>query len=319
MKITQNINYKELVESLNDEEIFQRYFGDFKIGGLFHAPYRRDNNASFSFYVSKSGRLKAKDFASGDNFTAIEYVMKIYNLDFSDAVKKIVADFNLENVDFKSNIYRDNTPKVRKTKKIHFQPKKFTEKDLQYWKQYNVDYELLRFGNVYSISKLWVEKEPYLIKDDELAFAYYFPKSNHTKIYLPERPKGKRFIGNVNNDEDVQFHWQINPKETQPELLILTKSYKECLFLYSYGIKAVALNGENHFPNKDYIRHLKKYCKVIKSLYDKDEAGDKGCQKLKELYDIDCITLPEECKYKDITDWYSKEKEQVEQFLKTII
>ena len=107
-------------------------------------------------------------------------------------------------------------------------------------------------------------------------------------------------------------------KNTKPDLLILTSSLKEVMLLWEHGIKSVAIHGENSTFDKDFIRHIKKYCKNIKSLYDWDEAGEAAAEKLFDLYDIDYFTRPYYLNCKDISDCYKENKEDAIKFLKTI-
>ena len=81
------------------------------------------------------------------------------------------------------------------------------------------------------------------------------------------------------------------------------------MLLWEHGIKSVAIHGENSTFDKDFIRHLKKYCKNIKSLYDWDEAGEAAAEKLFDLYDIDYFTRPYYLNCKDISDCYKENKE----------
>lgn len=322
------IDLKELIESnLNDWDLFKFYFGDFKIGGLYHSPLRNDNNPSFSFYISKSGSPKAKDFATGDNYTAIEYVKALFHLDYNNALKKIASDFNLEKIDFKAIIVKKEHEKVeivKKKKEIKIIAKQFSKEDLNYWKSFGIEnYETLKLFNVYSVKEAYLNTKRIGMKKNELCFAYFFPKSNHVKLYRPLAEKINKWLSNTDNLCDIQGYWQCNPKETKPELLILTSSLKEVMFLRERGIYAMAINGENHKFHEDFLRHLKKYCKNILSLYDKDEAGYKGAKYLEDKYQIARIELPdfycEEKEIKDVTDAYKYcDKEQVKKFIETI-
>jgi len=85
----------------------------------------------------------------------------------------------------------------------------------------------------------------------------------------------------------------------------------------------MAINGENHHFDRDFIRHIKKYCTKIYSLYDKDEAGKRGAEYLENEYSIPQLILPdfkcEKKKIKDITDaWLYCNKQEVQEFIKMI-
>lgn len=330
MKIVKDVNLLDIIKSkLSEDELFKYYFGNFKIGGLYNSPLRLDKNPSFSFFYY-NGNVKAKDFSTGETYSGIGYVMALYNLTFQDALIKICDDFNLtencikvEPITKVSKSNKDSSNIVsnfsNKKTDIKIIPKKFTENDINYWLSYGIRIETVKKFNIYSVNKLWINKTPITIKKDELCFAYYFPKSNHLKIYFPNRLKKNKWFTNTNNLTDIQGYWQANIKENKPELLILTSSMKEIMLLNEFNIKSLAINGEGNKFSEDFIRHIKKYCKNILSLYDWDEAGEKSANYLLELYNIKPIKQPDNLDCKDITDcWKEGKHEEIKQFLENI-
>ena len=90
------------------------------------------------------------------------------------------------------------------------------------------------------------------------------------------------------------------------------------MLLREFGIDAMAIHGENSTYDQDFIRHIKKYCKNIMSLYDWDEAGYKASDKLLEKYQIIPIPKPNYLNCKDLSDCYRENSELTKQFIKTI-
>ena len=327
MRVLKRINYLQIIEeNLSDDDIFNHYFGNFKIGGLYHSPLRKDESPSFSFYINSSNLTRAKDLSLGFVYNGISFVKELLKLSFEETLIKICNDFNL--VDEKNEIKVNNVSKndtVSKTKKtkqkriIKIQIKNFTEKEINYWKNYGINEETLSFFNVYSTNKIWLDNQPILIKKKELCFSYFFPKTNKVKIYFPERKKGEKFLGNVCNSEDIQGYYQMNIKQNLPEILVLTSSLKEVMFLWENGIYSMVIHGESSYFLPDFIRHLKKYCKTIYSLYDNDKAGKKSSIYLENNYDIKPIVYPIGFCEKDITDEYLKgNKELVKELINNI-
>lgn len=325
MYLPKKINKKELIEErLSDLDIFRHYIGNFKVGKVFSSPLRTDKNPSAVVFLGNNGLHMYKDYAEGTCLTAIGYVGALYGIDYKKALDKICADFNLLSIDFKAEITKrvyNKEPIEPKSKTIiQFQPKQFTQKDINYWSSYGIDIlRLHREYNIYSINKLWINKEKFNIKRDELAFSYFFPVSNSTKIYLPERLKHLKWYSNTSNLADLQGYWMLNLKERNIDLLILTSSMKEVLLLRMYDLDAVALHGEGATYNPDLIRHLKKYCKLILSLMDFDEAGEKATKKLQDTYGIYPIEKPNYLNCKDISDCFKQQgREPIEQFINEI-
>lgn len=325
MNLPKKINKKELIENnLSSLDIFKHYIGNFKVGKVFSSPLRTDKNPSSCVFLGNNGLYMYKDYAEGTCLTPISYVATLYGLDYMNALDKICADFGLLKIDFQADIVKSNYKKIEVVEKsktiIQFQPKQFTSKDIDYWWSYGIDIlKLHREYNIYSINKLWINKEKFIIKRDELAFSYFFPVSNSVKIYFPRRKKQSKWYSNTSNLADLQGYHQLKIKEQQIPLLILTSSMKEVLLLKMYDISAVALHGEGANYNPDLIRHLKKYCSQIVSLMDFDEAGFKAGQKLQELYRIYPIDKPDYLQCKDISDCYkSQGSETIKQFINEI-
>jgi DNA primase len=322
MKVNKNVDYKQMVdECLDDRDIFYHYLGVKDRSGVFCSPLRNDKNPSCSLYYSSSGNMRFKDHATGQNFSAVAFVQELYKLNYPEALRKIVADFGLYGEKFEAKpILKilDKPEIVKKNVDIKIIPKKFTEADLEYWSSYGIRYETLKLFNVYSVESLWIKKNPFPIKKNELCFAYYFPKSNHLKIYFPTRPKGKKWYSNTDNICDIQGYYQMNIKSIKTDTLILTSSMKEVMLLWENGIKSMAIHGENATFDSDFIRHIKKYCNNIYSLYDWDEAGYNASAKLEELYGIKPIQKPDNLVCKDVSDCYKDNKENTVEFLKNL-
>jgi len=318
MKVKKLVPYDVIVKAhLTSEDIFKNYFGDFITGGLYSSPLRVDKTPSFSFYRHDSGEILGKDFSTGKNYNGVTYVMELYNLNYIDALKKIAVDFGLDDCKFEPKPIVENTfVRPRNKISIKIQAKQFTKKDISYWESYGITYNTLKTFNVFSVGKLWIRKSAVFLKSDELCFAYYFPTSNNLKIYRPLSNKLDKWRSNCDNSTDIQGYWQVNPKETKPDLLILTSSMKEIMFLYEHGIKAMAIHGEGNEYPKGFIEHLQRHCKKIMSLKDWDEAGYKASKKLLDLYGIEPIEKPEGLTCKDVTDcWKTGQKEEVKQLI----
>lgn len=333
MKINKPIDLRKLIdENLSTKEMFQFYLGTNCLNNAFNSPFRKDKNPSCNIYLSKNGNYRYKDFGNGDNFSIYDIISKIYNIDYIDVLDKICQDFKLKPNNYKQYLIKNQdyidskNNSVKKSVKIKFQSKKFTENDLKYWNEYGIlNIETLQKFNVFSVNKIWINNEKINKLENELCFAYYFPISDKVKLLFPSREKKKKWLSNVSNDTDIQGYYQCAIKTTKPNLLILTKSMKECMFFYERGIYAMAINGENHHFNPLFIDHLKRHCKNIISFYDNDNSGIKGAIDLKKKYDIDYFHISKDIcttiNIKDITDMYKffskEEAEKIVNKLKT--
>ena len=330
MRVEKEINLKDLIEeNLDDADLWNFYYGKFKLGIAYCSLLRKDNKPSTSFYQSQlNGRIRLKDHATGENFAPISFIQALYNITYPQALKKIVADFQLLNIvsENHNKVVKKEKIKeieIKKDKIIQIIPRQWDLADEGYWNSYGVmKIETLNKFNVIPVEKLWVNKKSISVKPLELCYAYYFKHSNHLKIYFPLKSEHK-WLGNCSNETDTQGYYPLEIKKNKPELLVITKAMKEVLFLYERGIAAVAPHSEGARINPDFIRHLKKYCLSVRSLYDKDIAGKKGSEYLLKEFGIEPIEFPDfHCNgilQKDLTDCYKFcSKEEVEEFVNSI-
>lgn len=326
MNVEKPVTKEWLFQKVTHEEVFEFYVGKKIHDSSFCSPLREDVNPSCAMYYTKIGVLHMKDFATGESLDCISLVKEMFGLDYFEALKKIASDFGLLQGDFRVDIIKKLSGKpleiAKKKTFIQFQKKPFTKEDLEYWQSYGISENTLKFYDVHSVKLIYINRERFPLKKNTLCFVYYFPKSTHCKVYRPLLEKKKKWLSNINNDADIQGYYQANIKETKPKLLVLTSSLKEVMVLHEFGIKAMAIHGENSHYNPDFIRHLKKYCEKIVSIYDWDEAGNKAANKLFEDYQIEKISKPDylncsENPTKDLSDAYKYcGKEAIERFLK---
>lgn len=332
---TDELSIKNILNRISEVMLWRFYINvDFTIGKKFSAPYRVDNNPSFVLYYNPQGRLYFKDFGRdlcGDIFF---YLSNIDNISFIEALNKV-------NVDFSLNLYTNQPksflhhsiqirPDLKKLNKsvdkivssstlIQIIPKSWSFEDLEYWKKYGVSKDLLINYNIYPVKKVFSNKKLcYIYNRNDPGYAYFFPKSNHIKVYFPYRDSN-RFLGNTNNYEDVQGYYQCDVKLKNKNTLILTKSMKDVMCIRGFDYDSMAINGENHYFHQDFIRHIKKYYSKIVSLYDKDKSGVIGARYLWREYNIKPYFINRKYNSKDISDLYlNYGRECVEQILKEI-
>jgi len=85
---------------------------------------------------------------------------------------------------------------------------------------------------------------------------------------------------------------------------VITKSLKDVMCLYEFGICAIAPLSENQFiTNSQYLR-LKEKFKHIVLLYDNDLPGITGANKIHKQYpDLIVTIIPRNTNCKDISDY----------------
>lgn len=317
------LNPQNILERLSEEEIYRMYFpGKFSIG-THHAPYRKDNTSSLSFYI-KDKRIKWKDFKPGEGGGDVfDFVCKMQHCDLPEAMDHIYRTMIRGKLVSKPFVPTINVSKDTESipADIRVVDEPMDSQDLLYWMNHNISRDILelyrtgRAKEVYLKGELWSS-----YRDINPVYYYHYPVSDHLKIYKPkEKNKKRKWLSNTNNDQDIDGYYQCDIKNRCPELLILTKARKEVMFYRSFDLDAMAIQGEGHHFNPDFIRHIKKYCKKIISQYDNDEAGVRSSLHLWRTYRIPGILVPRRWGgAKDPTDLWKVNKPKAQEFLRKI-
>ena len=295
---------KELLLEHNNEETYMAYYLGIPIKkGLFISPLRVDHKPTCSFY--KGRRLYFKDFATGECLSFENVVMKKYGCNYHEALEIIAKDFG---------IIKGNNPKAiplqpifKKDKKttIQIEAKSFTNEELRWWEQFGITKNTLIKYRVYSCKTVFLNGNIESVYDPKCpSYGYYFGNSEDGrelwKIYYPFR-KTFRFIGNIKTTT-IQGYQQL-PKKSK--LLVITKSLKDVMLLFTLGIAAIAPQSETQFISDDVLNTLKTRFKYIVLVFDNDQTGIEFTNKIKRKYNwIIPMIIPRKYKAKDISDFY---------------
>lgn len=300
---------REYLLSKNSEETYMsHYLGVPVKKGLFRSPLRLDNHNTCSFFKGKSGTLYFKDFATNDCLTFEGVVMAKYNCNYKKALHIIAQDFGYLNGTPPSVKCIKEHPKFEGQKQtfIRIKIKDFNESELKWWESFGITKNILKKFNVFSCDTVFLNGNIFAQSAQHSPiYGYYFGKKENIeqwRVYFPKR-KEFRFIGNVST-KTIQGYKQL-PK--RGKLLIVTKSMKDCLTLYSLGIPAIAPNSETQKVSDTILKDLKERFENIVYLYDNDLPGIKGMNKIKkECPELYYCWIPRSYKVKDISDFYKE-------------
>ena len=311
---------EELVlEYLSDLEIYRHYIKEsFTIGKAFNSPLQEDNIPSFGIYHSKkyNGRLFFKDHR-GPTGSSVRFVQLLYNLGLKETLEMIIIDFGLEDKFIIGNTsYKPSRPvEFRMTEEERKNFKKHTKLDLKistrkwklhdrdYWMSNGIAFTTLEAFNVVPIDYYWMYGHVY--KADKHAYAYKEWKDGilNYKIYQPFRSADKHKF--LNGYLDGTFSgWELLPNH-EVDLIIITKSTKDSMFLYQRGYYATSPQGEGYIFKPQVMDILKSKTKRIVTFYDHDEAGIKSAERNRQEFGFEFVTTCDS-RSKDITDFYKK-------------
>lgn len=305
-KETLYITKEEILAKVTEEEIFRHYLGDIAIKKMITSPLRKDPIPSFNLYYRANGELVYKDFG-GSQGTFIDFVMNLYNLNYSEALTQVFKDLQLSQ---RKQVKKQESKVISNTTKIQVVTRKFTEEDLQYWNNYGISERTLRAYMVVSCQSVWLNDRMYLSNStNNLCYGYYFPKSGKIKIYRPYAEKKYKWLGNCDRF-DIQGYDQL---AESGKLLIITKALKDVMLFRELGFEAIAPQGEGiNIPESIQEELWKRFDKII-TVYDNDDPGVLASIKLNKALGSDYWNIPRTYKEKDITDFrkvHGKEKTQ---------
>lgn len=304
---------EELILSKFSEETIMGFYLHVPIKkGLFRSPLRNDKNPTCSFYRNRSGQLIFKDFATNQHLTYVNVVMTMYNCGYHEALEIIANDFGI----VKNSYLVKNKGKInlnpikiedKEMSKIQIEMQDFTENELRWWGKYGITLEILKRFDVYSCKHVFLNDQLFAKSQEHCPiFGYYGKKYQGLelwRIYFPKR-KTFRFITNWMSRK-IQGYDQL-PKTGK--LLVITKSMKDVMCLYSMGITAIAPNSETQFISDTVLEDLKRRFVNIVVFYDNDETGIAFMNKIKKQHpELVYTWLPRKLGIKDISDFY-KEK-----------
>ena len=300
---------ENVLKKISEFDIFRWYMPEksWKMNKPTFSPFRKENNPSFVI-GNKYGRLSFIDFADtsrrGDCF---DFVRMLYNLaDLTSVLKMIDRDFGLGiNSGKDTGEYKKITAEYKQPQDlgkryslIQAITRPFTKEELAYWNQYHQDITDLRANNIYSIKKLFLNKQLFSLKDNELRFGYLY--DGHWKIYRPFGDRKNKWVPNnvpitaMDGKEDVQNCRIAFINKSKKDYMVMKKVYPCCCAVQNEGI--ACFSPEN-------VEYLKANSDVQILSFDSDVTGVANSQQITKLFDFEYLNVPKAYLKEGIKDW----------------
>lgn len=302
---------KDFLISKNSEETYmQTYLGTTVRKGLIISPLRKDNKPTASFYRNKSGELIFHDFGIGFHGNFISVIMFQHNCTYNEALKIIAEDFGyIDKTDQRDSIKIKHTNTVIEEKQvtnIQIEKQEFKDYELKWWESFGIKEETLKKSKVYSCKNVFLNGQLVISSSKyNMVFGYYFGKKAGLelwRIYMPQR-KTYRFLSNT-SAETIQNSKNI---PQTGDLLVITKSMKDCLLFHELGIPAIAPCSEVLFVSNQQLSRLKARFNKIVVCYDTDLTGIRFMKKLRSKHpELEYFFIPRKYEAKDPSDFYKK-------------
>lgn len=315
---TLGITKEKLLEKVTQYQIFKYYCKNFIENKLFSSEFRSDTTPSCKIY-NNNGKLIYHDNGSGETYDCFAYVQAKYkaqfkmDLYFNEVLRIIANDFgviktinNKKIIPSLNYIGKADTFKGIRTKYSLKKKKREWNRTDTYWRDYNLNEELLDFYRVEPLDYYWrVNTNGYL----DLAYDY---KNNiFDPAYSYEEINGYRKIlrpyASKQNKWDSCMPKQIiegyNQLENTGEYCIITSSRKDTMVWRSFGFNACNPGSETIFLTENCLLLLKNRFKHIVINYDNDEQGIKSMKSYSDGFALPVFIIPKlSASIKDISD-----------------
>jgi len=290
-KRAQDLNINNILNKVTEYDIFRYYMKQanrsFTLNKATISPFRNEKNPSF-IIGNKHGYLYYIDFADcrkrGDCF---DFVRELYHISLNKALEMIDNDFSL------GIRNKGDTSVLAKIQKEYKQPEEAIAK-----RNVHIDISDLREENVYSISKLYLNRKPFPLKRDELRFGYLY--GTHWKIYRPFSGKKNKWMPN-NVPATVLDGVKNLSKE---KIAFINKSKKDMMVtkkLYPYSC---SVQNENiGCFSKENVEILKNNSSKQILSFDSDAPGVSNSIQITKLFNFDYCNVPRKYLRENIKDW----------------
>lgn len=286
----------EVIERVDEYTLYSFYteIPELIINSKYSSPLREgDLRPSFGVFERKYGKsifqfLWKDNRLPAPNFGDIFYlVQRLYMFETRfEAVLKVCADFGFTE-SFDASKVLKKVMKVKEPSNIRIKSKPFSAANIAYWNQFNISKQILDRFNVTNVDYYFLydsQEVPFMSGVPTYAYRIF----DKYQIY---KPKPKYFMTNW---DALCIPGLAQLQRT--DLLILTKSYKDIMFLSSLGFDAMAPKAENHIPQKEFIQYCSnRYARVV-TLFDNDGKTSE------HLYPFEHLQIPLDTGVKDPTD-----------------
>lgn len=281
------ISIKDIIQSVNQEELYSRFFGlNVKYDRFFFAQHRKDNmpTATFRWYGDK---LRLCDWATGKFYDIFELIGIRYNLGFADCLRLIADEFTID-INTEVNIFQNKPQQIDTIIDIQVMYKWMPEQ-ITYWQQYYFDGLHCKKHNIVAVKNAWINNNHvYGYNKNELCFCYIYADGSK-KLYFPNRTKLSkypRFQGNTR----IIAGWDKLPQEGK--LVIITKGHKDVACYDLFDIPAISTQGEGIILDLDAIKELENRFDYVIVNLDYDLRGIEAMRKYRDKYNLKLAFYP---------------------------
>ena len=317
---------ERLLEKVSEYDIFRYYMPrtDWQVNVVTLSPFRNERSPSF-IIGNKHGRLTFIDFGdTSKRGSCFDFVRMMFNVNLDEALNMIDRDLGLgmtratNTQEYKRIISEYKQPiKVDKTyTSVQAVVRRFTKDELAYWAQYHISEDELKANNVYSLSKVYLNKQLVTSSLEELRFGYLY--DDRWKIYRPFA-KEKRYKWVPNNVPITAMDGKEDIKEC--DVAFINKSKKDYMVMKKLFPCSCAVQNEGlGCFSPENVEYIKSNSASQILSFDADVTGVENSQQITQMFDFGYCNVPRKYLAQGIKDWADLAKahgmQAIENYLK---
>jgi DNA primase len=317
---------ERLLEKVSEYDIFRYYMprSNWQVNVVTLSPFRNERSPSF-IIGNKHGRLTFIDFGdTSKRGSCFDFVRMMFNVNLDEALKMIDRDLGLgmtrsTNTQEYKRIISDYKQPIKVDKiytSVQAVVRRFTNEELAYWAQYHISEDELKANNVYSLSKVYLNKQLVTSSLDELRFGYLY--DDRWKIYRPFA-KEKRYKWVPNNVPITAMDGKDDIKEC--DVAFINKSKKDYMVMKKLFPCSCAVQNEGlGCFSPENVEYIKSNSASQILSFDSDVTGVENSQQITKIFNFDYCNVPRKYLSQGIKDWADLAKahgmQAIENYLK---
>lgn len=307
---TKTIKMDDVLEKVSEYDIFRYYMPhtDWKLNVVTFSPFRDERNPSF-IIGNKHGRLTFIDFAdTSKRGSCFDFVKMLFNLrDMQEVLQLIDKNLGLgfskqtDTQEYKRIVteYKQPVQAVKIYTTIQATVKRFTKEELAYWNQYHISEDELKANNVYSLSKVYLNKQLFTGGLNELRFGYLY--DDKWKIYRPyAKDKKSKWVPNnvpitaMDGKDDIKLCDVAFINKSKKDYMVMKKIFPCSCAVQNEGLGCFSPENVEYIKSNSASQILS---------FDADVTGVENSQQITQMFDFGYCNVPRKYLAQGIKDW----------------
>jgi len=301
------------MRSITQQDIYRAWLGDIIIGPLYNSPIpgRNDRTPSFGLYV-KDGQILWCDHGLANQFgdkpeNLVQHMegLELTPKGFYDARRLITKRLNVPSVVALPLVQLRQRPKRQTTPYI--KERGYKDFELDYWARFDIDEKELLNENIHPLESMsWSGeggKAHVVSTPSNPAFVYWWNRNPASwKMYRPLGDKRDKFRqdnikGVIEGWHSMMATHELSSKGKFDIMFVLSSTKDRLVVKHAFG-NHIYYNGINPKGESDYqdiVAHrdeIKAIADRVIILYDADDAGQKGSERLGLLTGFEYYPIP---------------------------